>query len=249
MSDAISALSRALNNDMEQMRSVSQNMANINTQGYKREITSVSTFQQALRSTRATADSAASVNDALSGMPRIEVHRDMTQGALKYSGSAFDIALKGDGFLEIETPRGTQYTRKGSLKIDEQGRLALVTGEPVMGESGAIYLRNGPFEISDEGLVTQDDTTNNRLKVVSFQQVENLEYLGRGLFALPANTPLTRLDFTGVVMQGYLESSNVQSLDEMVNIIETTRHFETSQRVLRGYDAMLDRSINVLGDL
>ncbi len=250
MSDAITALSRALNNDMEQMRSVSQNMANINTQGYKREITATSTFQQALQANSAAPGSAASVNDALIGLPRIEISRDMSQGALKYSGSAFDIALKGEGFLQVETPGGSSaYTRKGGLKLDEQGRLTLLTGEPVLGEGGAIYLRNGPFSIDEEGIVTQDDSAEYRLKLVNFDRAGELDYLGRGLFALPADRVLAQVGFEGVVKQGYLESSNVQSLDEMVKIVETTRHFETSQRVLRGYDEMLDRAINVLGDL
>jgi flagellar basal-body rod protein FlgG len=249
MSDTISALARAMNNDMEQMRSVSQNLANINTAGYKREVTSMLSFQRALTSGSAWPGSDPAGNRALSGIPRIEVRRDMTQGVMNFSGSDFDFAIQGNGFFEVQTENGNLYTRKGSMKIDEQGRLTLVTGEPVMGESGVIYLRNAPFAIDGQGVITQDDTAGNKLRLVDFDRPEELEYLGNGFFRPPRFPRLTRLVFAGAVLQGYLEASNVETLDEMVKMIETTRHFETSQRVLRGYDQMLDSAINVLGEL
>ena len=204
MTDAITALSRALNNDMEQMRSVSQNMANINTQGYKREVTTVSTFQQALEANSAAPGQAGNVQNALGGVPRLEIHRDLTQGALKFSGSAFDLAINGSGFFEVQTEMGPMYTRKGGLHIDEQGRLALVTGEPVMGESGEIYLRNGPFSIDEQGVVTQDDNAMNQLKLVDFENPEELDYLGRGLWHVPPHIRPVRTVFAGAVLQGYL---------------------------------------------
>jgi flagellar basal body rod protein FlgG len=249
MSDAITALSSALNNDMEEMRSISQNLANINTAGYKRQITAVSSFQQSMITGPDGAGAETVLNQAATSLPRIDIYRDMAQGALKYTGNAFDIALSGDGFLQVETDQGVGYTRQGSFSIDEQGRLTLVTGESVMGEDGAIYLQNSPFTIDNDGVITQDEEIVNKLKVVSFEDPQQLNYLGRGRFGVPLGAAIVAVEFLGQTMQGYQETSNVESMDEMVKMIETTRHFEMSHQILRGYDSMLDNAINVLGDL
>ncbi|MFT4824345.1 MAG: flagellar basal-body rod protein FlgF [Cryomorphaceae bacterium] len=249
MSDAITALSSALNNDMAEMRSISQNLANLNTSGYKRQITAVSSFQQSIMSNTQGPGSAVSLNQAATSLPRIEVYRDMTQGTLKFSGNSFDLAISGKGFLQVDSAQGVSYTRQGSFTIDQQGRLSLATGETVVGEDGAIHLQNSPFTIDREGVVSQDDEIVNKLKLVTFEDPQLLNYRGSGLFDVPAGTTLAASEFEGQIMQGYLETSNVQSLDEMIKMIETTRHFETSHQILRGYDSMLDNAINVLGDL
>lgn len=249
MADAISALSSALNNDMQEMRSISQNLANLNTAGYKRQITAVSSFQQALLSNTSPLSPGAALNQSAASLPRIDIYRDMTQGALKFSGNAFDVAISNTGFLQVQMDQGPGYTRKGSLQIDEQGRLSLVSGEPVVGESGEIYLQNSPFTIDRDGVISQNEELVDRLRVVEFSDPQKLNYLGGGLFGVAAGAGLVANDFEGEVMQGYLEASNVKSMDEMVKMIEITRHFETSHQVLRGYDSMLDNAINVLGDL
>lgn len=241
-------LSMALNNDVQELRSISQNLANISTDGYKREVPYSAAFQTLLD---VTAGPSVGMPQAVSngGVPGIHIARDMQQGALRFSGSAFDVALQGDGFFAIEAAGGQQFTRKGNLLIDAQGRLALTSGEPILGENGAVYLRNSPFTIDATGVVSQDGFELDRLRVVRFEDSSQLNYLGEGLFAAGASSALAELPFSGQVMQGYLESSNVRSTDEMIRLIELTRHFETTQRVLQGYDGMLDQAINSLGDL
>jgi flagellar basal-body rod protein FlgF len=249
MSDAISALSSALNNDMEEMRSIAQNLANLNTAGYKRQITAVSSFQQALMPDTPGGSPAAVLNQTATSLPRIDIYRDMTQGALKFSGNAFDLAVSGDGFLQVQTEQGIGYTRKGTLEIDDQGRLTLVTGERVIGEDGDIYLQNSPFTVDRDGVISQNDELVDRLKLVKLDNPQQLNYLGGGLFGAAVGAEHVANEFDGAVMQGYQETSNVNSMDEMVKMIETTRHFETSHQILKGYDSMLDNAINVLGDL
>jgi flagellar basal-body rod protein FlgG len=241
-------LSMALNNDMQELNAISQNLANINTDAYKREVPYVTTFQSALES---GVGSVFVAQDSLpaGGELNVNVSRDMQQGVLQYSGSAFDVALQGDGFFEVETEQGTQFTRKGHLALDAQGRLVLATGEPLLGEGGAIYLRNSPFSIDASGVVSQDGFDLDRLSLTRIENPAGLAYQGEGMFTSSSMGAAQRLPFEGQVMQGYVESSNVRSTDEMIRLIELTRHFETTQRVLQGYDGMLDQAINSLGDL
>jgi len=248
MTDVTAALSVALNNDMQELRAVSQNLANVSTNGYKREITYVTAFQRVLDET--ALDQSVAGGGRIEGTaPELGVVRDMQQGAFKYSGNAFELALQGGGFLSVETAEGTRYTRKGEMKIDEQGRLALVSGQPVLGEGGEIFLRNSPFTIGSDGIVTQDGVALDRLSLSAFRDARLLNYQGEGLYAAPAGGSASPEPFMGKVMQGFVETSNVKSADEMIRLVEITRHFETSQKVMSGYDGMLDKAINVLGDL
>lgn len=245
MADAITALGHALNNDLEQMRSISQNLANITTQGYKREVPVTQQFSEVLGQGQ--------ISESSSGrLPVIDIQRDMQQGTLKFTGSAFDLAIKGKGFILVKTEQGEALTRKGQTRIDEQGRLALVTGEVVMGESGEVFLANEPFSIDDKGIVTQGDEAINRISIVDVKDYANLQYNGKGFFSVVGGGSLDKTavnSASAALMQGYTETSNVNTMEEMVRMIEISRHFETTHQVLRGYDTMLDNAINVLGDL
>lgn len=236
MADAITALSAAMNNDLVQIRSVSQNAANINTVGYKREIPIATSFAHVLENK--------STHQAM--LPTAEIARDMRQGTLKFTGNSFDVALQGNGFLVSRVDGVEVYSRKGNLMLNEQGQLALENGSPIQGEQGTLSLYPEAFSIASNGEITQQNRVVGQLKIATFANPESLEYLGNGLYrATDQNIPEAATEAT--VRQGYLETSNVNTMDDMIKLIETSRHFETSHQVLKGYDSMLDASINVLG--
>jgi len=248
MSEITALLGTALNNDMIAMRVISQNLANINTDGYKREVA----FSSLITPPQNTAlPGVAGSSGSLTGhmLPGIDSLRDLQQGSLRYSGSAFDVAIEGNGFFEVLTDSGPGVTRKGTMTINREGYLSLITGEVVQGERGQIQLQNSPFEIDKDGIVSQDGREIDRLSVVAFENPTLLQYLGEGLFATSEKAQLVETPFSGSVMQGYIETSNVRSADEVIRMIEVTRHFETTHKILKGYDGMLDSAINVLGDL
>jgi flagellar basal-body rod protein FlgG len=152
------------------------------------------------------------------------------------------------------------YCRKGALQIDNQGRLTLVSGEPILGQSGQIHLNMAPFSINKQGEILQDGAVVDRLKLTEFTDSKKVESHGHGLYLLAgqtnsdtkevdANASGSKASDSTKVMQGYLEISNVNMMDEMVNMINVTRHFEASSKVLQGYDGMMDSAINVIGDL
>lgn len=248
MSDIAALLGTALNNDMLAMRVISQNLANINTDGYKREVA----FSSLLSPAGGLSAPGAQMTGILANghaLPSVDSLRDLQQGSLRYSGSDFDIAIEGNGFFELSTNLGPRLTRQGTMTIDREGRLSLLTGEVLQGEGGLIRLENSPFEIDKDGIVSQGGRIIDRISVVAFENPTQLQYEGAGVFNAPAQSALAASQFVGSVMQGYVETSNVKSADEVIRMIEVTRHFETTHKILKGYDGMLDSAINILGDL
>jgi flagellar basal-body rod protein FlgG len=142
---------------------------------------------------------------------------------------------------------GPLYTRQGNFRLDAQGRLVTASGLPVLGKGGEIRLNTPQPVIDSDGNVFEGEQMVAQLQVAGFPEPDSLIGLGQGLYSAsearaPEQTDLIR------VRQGYLEASNVALADEMIRMIETVRHFESSQRVLKSYDSMLDKSINVIGE-
>jgi len=251
MPDAIQLLNATMNADLIQLRSVSQNLANINTLGYKREVVSQAGFsavmmRQAMTNPNVVGNGA--IMSAGLPQPNITIERDTTQGTFKYTENIHDIAVSGDGFLVAQGETGLVYTRRGELALDGFGNLVLKSGETVMVSGDSISMEPGDFVINRIGEISQNEIVLGQLDVVSFGADSWPEYIGNG-FYVTTGQPV-QADMGAVkIMQGYVETSNVNSLTEMVKLIEITRHFETSHAILKGYDDMLDASINVLGDM
>lgn len=254
MVDPIVALGEALNADLFRMQSISQNLTNINTPGYKREIPVLSSFGQLIPGANLSDAQGAQSNLSNITSQLQETMRDMSSGALRSTGSSLDLAISGDSFFAVETENGEAYTKKGQLALDNLGRLVLRSGEQLLGSSGVITLKDDDFTIDKSGRIYQQGNVVDQLKMVGDFSEEDLVYLGSGLFQLEGGklaselSGSTRLGSEIVVSQGFIESSNVDVTTEMVRMIEVVRHFETSFQVLRGYDGMLDVAINTLAD-
>jgi flagellar basal-body rod protein FlgG len=165
---------------------------------------------------------------------------------MRYSGNPLDVALEGDGYFVLESPAGAVFLRQGSFQLDSRGRLVGPNGRAVLGASGEIMLSNPEPRIDQSGGVWERDKLVGTLRVVRLPQDAQLESLGGGLYTSDAG------NFEEVelprVRQGYVEASNVVPMREMVRLIETIRHFEASQRLVRSYDDMMDRALGLLGE-
>ncbi len=179
--------------------------------------------------------------------PQIEMVTDHRAGTLKFTGNPMDLALQDDGFFTVAGGSGPLYTRQGSFRLDAQGRLVNVSGMPVMGTSGEIRLTSPEPAINQNGNIYEGDKLVGQLQVVKFADADRLINLGNGLYSAGEGATPGHPGPVGV-RQGYLEMPNVVLADEMIRMIETMRHFESSQRVLKSYDSMLDKSINVIGE-
>jgi flagellar basal-body rod protein FlgF len=234
---ALAAVS--LQTDLQKLDVIANNSANALTPGFRREIASVA----------ATLDGRAALADtpeAHSPLPlSLHVTQDTTAGVPHKTGNVLDFALLGDGYFEIQTPTGPAYTRKGAFRMDAQGRLVTEAGYPVSGEDGEILLSSANPVVDGEGRIAEGDKAVGKLKVVAFDANASLRNIGNGLLAAEGGAP--RLVEHARVAQGNLESANVNSSREMINLMETYRHFESMSRVLQAYDDMRDKTFRALG--
>jgi flagellar basal-body rod protein FlgF len=157
---------------------------------------------------------------------------DFTAGVFRETGRPLDVALDGDGFLVVQTPRGERYTRAGALTMDASGQLVTQRGEIVVGDNGPITIRQGKGDlgIGADGSVSMDGKPVGKLKVVRFDDTRAaLTKEGDSLFmptgkAQPQDANNTR------VVQGVLESSNVNAVTEMATMMHNSREFDSLQR-------------------
>lgn len=240
MFDALAITETGMLNDVQRLHSIGHNVANAGTVGFKREIVVTRPFVEQLA---AGADDSAARSART--RPMMMVHIDHSDGALKYSGNPLDVGLEGPGFLVVSTPMGEAYTRQGNLRLALDGRLVTAGGHPVLGIGGEIQLTRADPRIDAQGNVWEGATLVGKLKVVDVKEREGMTRLGEGLFTAEAGA--ASISEATRVRQGFAEVSNVVAMNEMIKMIETVRHFEASQRLLRGYDAMLDHAINTGG--
>lgn len=234
--DPISIAAIGMQSDLFRLNTISQNLANVMTPGYKRGIPVAAPFGSLVE-----ANSAASAPE--SGQSVI----DPRAGALAHTGNAMDIAVDGTGFFEVMTEHGPAYTRQGSLHRDLDGRLVTTNGMPIMGVGGEISTNGTQIVINRNGEVRDGDRIAGEIKVVRFANPESLTSLGNGLFT-QGSARMEDSHDTASLRIGYQEASNVNSAHEMIKLTETVRHFEAMQKVMQGYDDVLEKSIRKLGE-
>jgi flagellar basal-body rod protein FlgF len=157
---------------------------------------------------------------------------DFSHGSIRETSRSLDVSLEGDGFLVVQTARGERFTRQGSLTLDNSGQLVTLAGDLIVGEGGPITVPPGEVTIGDDGTVTANGQVAGRLKLVRFADANQaLTKEGGSLFKGTGRQPPTEASDTRVV-QGTLEMSNVNSLTEMVAMMQNTREFESLQKAV-----------------
>jgi len=234
MSDLIMQLAGVIQRDIDSLKEVSQNVANANTPGYR-----------ASRGFNVLAPASMAVG-ASQGLDAIESRTslDLQGGALQQTGTATDLALTGDAWFAVQDGRRTLLTRDGRFHVDSAGYLVNASGLRVLGDGGPLQVDNGVFKVDSRGEVLLDDQPVARLQLVRVSDPTRLTALGAGLYQL-AGRMAPAQDY--VVHQGVQERSNVALGNDMVKIMEVSRHVESLQRALSAYDGMLDTGINQLG--
>lgn len=230
---------------MRRLDIISNNLANVNTAGFKKDKMS---FEGLLAgSVNPPAVPQGTTADPI--LQKENVYIDYSSGPVSQTGNTLDLALDGDGFFAVTTPDGTAYTRQGNFRMSADGSLVTSDGYPVQGQGGGtIRIQGNRVEIDGNGLVTVDGTPSGTISMVDFEKPYNLTKVGSAMF-VPAEQQEARQSTATQVRQGHLEGSNVESISEMVQMIETNRYFEACQRVIRGYDDMASKAANELGKL
>ena len=223
---------------IQEQERVANNLANTNTVGYKRD----RTFTEAL-------DEYIDAEGAPQSDRRSAQWADAAQGPLESTGNPLDVAISGEGFFAFtdEEVGTTVYARAGRLSLDAEGTLRDLTGRAIEGDGGPIQLppSGGAISISRIGEITVDGQAVGTLSVVTFENPMQLRRLdgaafdAAGMEPLPAEAP--------VVMQGYVEASNVDAVREMADMIAYYRQFESQQKMLRATDQILGAVTRDLG--
>lgn len=228
---------------MHRLEVISNNLANINTPGYKKDAMSF----ESLLAGPVNPPSVPQNTTADPIMQKENVYIDFASGPTNQSGNPLDLALNGDGFFAVTTPEGTAYTRQGNFRTSADGTLTTVDGYPVQGAGGAaVRVQGSRVEIDSKGVITVDGEQAGALAVVDFAKPYTLTKVGSALFVPAANQAPPQAG-TAQVQQGYIEGSNVESISEMVQMIETNRYFEACSKVIRGFDDMATKAANELG--
>jgi flagellar basal-body rod protein FlgG len=275
MSDTVSLIAATMRADADALRTVAQNIANAESVAYRRRVpvahasfealaamapanlvanAPANTAVNALADAAADAPANAVVNTpanaakTLANAVAIESQTivDMQPGTLRQTGQPLHVAIEGAGFLVISTPQGDALTRGGDLRVAADGALTTAAGHPVFGEQGPLVIGDGTPTIDADGTVRVNGASAGRLRIVEASDPARLEALGDGAFAAPAGVELVE---TGAarVRQGFLETSNVSAVGEMIRMMEVMRHFEAAQRLARTHDDMLGKAISQLG--
>ncbi len=182
-----------------------------------------------------------------SGVRASRLVTDFSQGTFVPTGGNLDVALRGDGFIEVSTPFGTKYTRNGSMTLNENKELVTAEGYFIQGFKGNIKLADDAVSINEFGEIIQNGDIIDKLKVVNFSNKGDLRKVGGALYDF-SETPAGEIKgFEGQVVQGSIEQSNVNAINEMIKMISVQRDYENGQKLVRTIDDTLSRAVNEVG--
>jgi len=211
---------------MQSLDLLANNLANVNTAGYKAQKEFYRAFTASL-SDRALSPVNMAINDyGLMGGARV----DLSAGALQTTGNDTDAALDGSGFFVVKTQAGVRYTRNGNFSLNNTRQLVDPQGNLVQGQDGPIQLPSGKITISTDGAVSVDGALVAQLKVVDFAPGTQLQPEGNTDFVAPAEA--TPIASTAQVRQSMLEASNSDAVSSAVSLIDLQRNAEMMQKAL-----------------
>ena len=243
MIDRLQAQMQAMQMLTKMQDVTANNLANINTPGFKGSNVFQKMVQQRIDGQMVT-----------KAVPQQQV--DMQQGVLEPTGNPLDFGIKGKGFFVVENSEGAQLTRDGRMHFNSNGFLVDENGSRVMGDSGPIHMpeylkatgRGGDeanLEVADDGTIRLDGEVFDRLRIVQVEDTSQLQRRGSNYLSAPEGAMID--DPSSKIMQGYYESSNVDPLNEMVDMMKTTKMFESQQRAMTTTDQMMGRATQQLG--
>ena len=231
---------------------VANNIANINTTGFKADNV---VFHEFLMP-GAQANQFAGNDRRVSFVQDRATWLDLSQGPVEHTGNPLDVAISGNAFLTVQTPRGERYTRNGALQVNAQGQLVTSEGLQVIGQNGPIVFQPNDRDISIgiDGLISvregqnTTDSQRGKLKLASFDQPQRLQKDGTSTYMAPAGVTAQAAP-NARVTQGVVEKSNVKSVMEMTRMIEVTRAYTQIASMLQSQSDTRKSAIDKLAEV
>jgi len=243
MIDRLQAQMQAMQMLTKMQDVTANNLANINTPGYKGS----NVFQKMVEER---------IDGKMVKRPVPQQQVDMQQGVLEPTNNPLDFGIKGKGFFVVQSEGGKQLTRDGRMHFNSDGFLVDENGSRVMGDSGPIHMpeylkatsegnEKAQLEVAKDGTIRLDGEVFDQLRIVKVEDTSQLKRKGSNYLSAPEQAMID--DKSSNVMQGYYESSNVDPLNEMVDMMKTSKMFESQQRAITTTDQMLGRATQQLG--
>ena len=243
-------------NEQHRMDTMTNNLANASTVGFKKEGATSQSFDDILtvkiKDQSVGLQNVQRIGTNNPGVKIGENYTDYTQGSFRVTDNTYDLALGGEGFFAIEYTNkagetSTMYTRAGQFTLNRDGYLVNENGDYVLGTQNQRIRLNTlqDSEISSNGTITQNGVEVARIQVTDFEYYNYLEKFGETYYRPVEGARTVQTGAT--VNSGYLEMSNVQVVSEMVNLIAITRAYESNQKIIQTYDDTLDVAVNQLG--
>lgn len=243
-------------NEQHRMDTLTNNLANADTVGFKKEGATSQSFADLL---------AVKIKDASIGMklaqpigfnnPGVKIgenYTDFTQGSYRVTGNTYDLALNGSGFFTIEFTNkagetSTMYTRAGQFTLNREGYLVTEDGDYVLDtQSRRIQLNTlTDSRIDQDGTIYQNGVAVARIGLTDFEDYNYLAKYAETYYRPVEGATVTPANAT--INSGYLEMANVQIVSEMVNLIAITRAYESNQKIIQTYDSSLEIAVTQLG--
>jgi len=233
---------------------VANNIANLDTTGYKAD---GSVFEEFLMP-RASAGSFQGADRRLSYVQDRATWHNFSAGPTRQTGNPLDVAIDGNAFLVVQTPRGERYTRSGSLQVNATGELVTATGDRVLGDGGPIQFQSTDNNISinpdgtitvREGANAASDSARGKLRLVRFERLQSLIKDGSSQFRAPDGTTPLPVDSNVRIIQGAIEQSNVRPVVEMARMVEITRTYAQVAGLLQMASDQRRAAIEKLADV
>lgn len=186
-----------------------------------------------------------------SGLRLEKMQTNFTQGSFEETGNPLDLGIEGNGFFRINTPQGEMYTRNGNFTLNANGEIVTKEGYPLMGQYGSIMIegefQTADFRIAEDGAVILKGEFIDQIDVLNITNVNELRKYGEGYYQIAEGSEVKTEAFQGKIMQGYLETSNINAIEEMVDMISILRLYEANQKVVQAYDEILQKAVNEIG--
>lgn len=245
-------------NEQHRMDTMTNNLANVSTVGYKKEGATSQSFDSILtvklKDTSIGKTLAQRMGRNNPGVKIGENYTDFTQGSFRITDNTYDLALAGEGFFAIEFTNkagetSTMYTRAGQFTLTREGYLVTEDGDYVLDVQNRRIRVDTAQEsrITNDGNIYQNGNVVARIQVADFEDYNYLEKYGETYYRPVEGARLTT--GTAAIKSGYLEMANVQVVSEMVNLIAITRQYESNQKIIHTYDGTLETAVNQLGKI
>ncbi len=260
VSKVLETLTRGMIENQQRHAVISNNIANVNSPGYKKDLQVNRSFGDYLQNVEAPSSSKG-LHDSIYYTPTLFGQSSITQeivtrhdqGDMRLTGNKLDISINGKGFFAVGTEKGERYTRNGSFMLNKDNEIVNRKGEYILGVGGEenagipIAVNGNDITIVEDGTVKVDGLAVAKIKMVDFEDYNKVVKIGDSMFEHQGDKS-AELEVKDVVLsQGYLEGSNVNSISETTTMITNSRHFELQGKMQKAIEGTYNRAITELG--